>query len=127
MVTKKNVRMVTKWVKLWRSRLLLQHWTIHVEFTEEQPSNDPHCRASVHASERYLSVYIKIHPKYWDDAVNEQERTILHELFHIIVDLLYTLAWKGNSFSKKQAKKVTTENERLTETFTNLLWDAYEK
>jgi len=121
-----NKTRIIKWAKKWRKRLLLQHWTVHITFCNIQ-CEDADVRAEVDLNRTYLEICIKIFPEFWKDTLITQERTIIHELVHTIVQPLKLKAHEKRKLSFKEIDNIQKEVEYLTEYITNLLWDAYEE
>jgi len=124
-LTAKDKTKVERWAKKWRNRLLLNAYTVEVEFCLNPDPDDRGeevCKAEVHIDPKYLRIEIKIYPFFWEQTGVEQERTIVHELVHTHSHGLKMLACESKRPSNKRISK---ENETLVEIVTNIMWDAY--
>lgn len=125
MQTISEKKRIVRWLRKWRKNLLLQHWTINVTLNNNPRSDDEGCRADVDTNEAYWEIEINIYPIFWEDPITAQERTILHELSHVLVSPLKLKAYEGRKRSNRRDKAIQQEVELLTEYITNLMWDAY--
>lgn len=127
MCTEREKARVKRWAKKWRANLLLQHWTVNITFDPVQESTNL-VKADMDTNAAYLEVEINIYPLFWEDPINAQERTVLHELVHVLVAPLKMEAYKGRTkTSIQRSKSIQQQTETLTEHITNLLWDVYEE
>lgn len=70
-------------IKAWRSRLMLDHVTLDIEWDEE-PEN-PDAVASVSCSELYDHATLRFSAVLLDYTTDELNRVIVHELMHIML------------------------------------------
>lgn len=116
-----------RWLRKWRSRLLVEHWTFEAEVLQSDHARDPdHTCAQIDVNERYADARLRIYPRLWRDGVKAQERAIVHEMIHAPLNHVGNLLDRLSMAGLATQAEVDDAYESLTEYITNVVWDAYE-
>lgn len=111
----------------WRKRLLLEDWTFSVEIVGKPSKDGPDTiLADVNPLERYRSAHIRIYPRFWLEARQEQERSLVHEVIHAPINRVHNLIHRLVAADLANRDEVEAAVEQLTEHWTNVAWDAYQ-
>lgn len=73
---------IRRMVKTWRTRLMLDHVTIEIEWDEEP--EDPEALASVYCSDMYDHATMRFRSDLTDYDTLEMNRIVVHELMHVM-------------------------------------------
>jgi hypothetical protein len=121
----------TDWVRrevaLWKERLLLNHWSIHVTMTDKDAPNlgTNITQAEVTVNARYLEARLRVFPALFTLPLNYRRLTIIHELCHLpaeeMREVLYVAAERG-LVTQKRADDVA---ERVVEHMAKAVYAAY--
>ena len=110
-------------LETWRGRLLLEQWSITVVFELRQhPDNR---LAAIDVSEQYSDMTVHVYPEFWQWPPKYQERSLVHELCHALVNRFANVANRGRH-RRLEGDEITDAEENLTEQLTNIIWDAFE-
>lgn len=124
---KERVRRVRAMLLKWRSRLLVEDWTLTVTFHPKPLGTDSERHlAHVDVSERYKSGRVHVYPPMWEEPAIEQERTLVHEMIHAPINRVGNILDRAVKAGIATAEEVDDAYEELTEHFTNVVWDAYD-
>lgn len=119
---------VTKWVKLWQKRWLLDHWEIVTTFESVNYSGGDDTVATCSANPRYLKAHIRIWKPFWDEDVTEAERSaaICHEIAHIHTWSLAALTTRVMNGLVVTQNELDNADESATEQLAKALFRAYQ-
>jgi hypothetical protein len=128
-VTATDRRRVERWVRKWQRRILLQHWTLKVDFSDEphpDTCDDEHIYAAVWPDSSRTNALMRVYPEMWTLPDDEREKWLLHELIHCPANQLGAMA--SRAVKRKQAVQRDADDteEQLVQWVTNALWKAYE-
>jgi len=127
---------VRRVVDLWRDRLLLHGWRLHVQLNATSDhGNDAAlgsqsvCIAEIRADERYMQAVIDVYPPMWHPSTSDAEREhqIVHELFHAVLDPMkrrFEAARRGEVVTDGEMMAI---NENVTTKLTAILWAAFDR
>jgi len=104
-------------VKKWKSKLLLQDWSIYVEFSAVDHKEA--FSASSHVNARYHSATLTIFPIGVKDK-HEYEEIIIHELIHIVLGELSRSAENRWEAEENYLDKLEQTVERIVRIIGNL-------
>lgn len=89
----------------------LSHYEPNVIFMGEDEDN---LNANVFTDSDYLRFTIRIYPMLVEESNKEIDKTIIHELVHVILDRITNMAWESQSNATrdiyKQINESTTEH-----------------
>jgi hypothetical protein len=131
MATKTQQLRINKWVAKWKSRLLLDSWSVTVEYKDDDwkdarsDGDVAVVSAEIVVDQRYHEARLLIYPVLFTRPLSYQQSTVAHELLHIatdeIRDVLISAARK-NIISIKRRDDLA---EGLTEYVTKIMFRAY--
>ncbi len=78
-------------VAKWQDPLQLTTWDIDVAISGELHTEDAEIKATTTTLYRYYRALITIYPPFWTRSAIEQERIIIHELYHPLLEELADL------------------------------------
>ena len=124
--TESQRKEVIRIVRRWRSRLLVEHWTLQIVPMPRANARDPKSTlAQVDVSERYATATVRIYPPFWKESPAERERVLMHELTHAPLNRIANLLDRAIRAGVATEAEVDDAHEQLVEHFTNVVWDAY--
>jgi len=82
----KKSKIVNPLIKKWRGWLLLNEWYIGTGFVEEDRGDSPfQTIAEIEVNAVYKKAHIDFYPRFFRDPKHHQEKTVIHELCHCIM------------------------------------------
>ena len=121
MATKAQQERIAGWVSRWKTRLLLDHWAIIVEYEtaayEYKRSDGRHSEgmAEITVDQRYREARLKVYPSLLTMPVGYQRATILHEIAHIVTWDVKKAAERAHQKGAFTAKERDDLYESITE------------
>jgi len=123
MISDKQKKYLTELIKKHRFNLILDIYKINIVYNETDDCDqcdDVNTLACTTIDSKYYSADIKIHPKFWKQREDEQEQTIIHELFHVITSPGAQISLDLLDGKHRIKDQITTEEERMTEHLTRI-------
>lgn len=85
--TQKEI-LVRKLVEKWLPALGLKDWMINISVVEEYHEQRD-IQADIEDDLKYHEADMTIYKSFWEDSADKQERTIVHELVHLLLCRLH--------------------------------------
>ena len=120
--TVKQAEEVRRLVEKWQPVLFLQEWHFTYEFLETDDEEDAVHMASITADATYKEATIRVRPAVFRKDAANQDRIILHELCHCVVDPTNNLAYDALVRERFVSWRIYKEaNERVTTLIANIV------
>ena len=115
-------------VSRWKPRLLLNHWSVDIEFAAEQKpaekSGHVHY-AEVVLNDRYTECKLIVYPSLFNKPFHYQRATIVHELSHITTRPISKLLEKAASRGVFTQTALDDAVEGITEAVAKIVLSAH--
>lgn len=120
-----RVVQIGRWISKWKRRMLLDNWGVSIllEPAAKKESGDTHTVAAINIAPRYTDAKLHVYPPLWDECLEYQENTIVHELGHIITNKARLALFKYGC-PKAELDDII---EEMTEHFTKAITKAYKR
>ena len=105
-----------KWLRYYQDKLFLQDWNIRLEFEPAGEDSDTGAQVYYHQPEKEAVITIFRHSvEYYKESVSKncEQHLLLHELFHIKLDLPYD--YYANGVDNIEKRALYTQNHQLVD------------
>lgn len=120
--TKAEQARVRGYVEKWAVRLKLNAVNINVGFSAKPNKEHPASAATCTSRTPYMEALITFWPIFWEESVEQQQRVVVHELLHVVLQPTKDVACDLHNGVFVTWKHVTDVNETATDALTNILW-----
>ena len=117
----KRIKRINSWINRWKEPLFLQGWEFDLKF-EDKDSENENTEAEIAADSKYSEAVITIYKPFFEQNSLHQEKTIVHELCHILTHELGDLVGRTMNGKLITQEEFVNTDERTTQKLCNIVY-----